>query len=60
MFFHFFSRSWSELTDIRLNRVRVDKVKLYIQRAVIPTAHVKKTESLHSMQGIEDTAPTKK
>ena len=29
MFFHFFSRSWSELTDIQLNRVRVNEVKLY-------------------------------
>ena len=27
--FNFFSRSWSELTDIRLDRVRVNEVKLY-------------------------------
>ena len=32
MFFHFFfSRSWSDLTDIRLNRVRVNEVKLYLE-----------------------------
>ena len=27
--FPFFSQSWSELTDIRLNKVRVNEVKLY-------------------------------
>ena len=30
MFFHFFSWSWSELTNIQLNRVRVNEAKLYI------------------------------
>ena len=31
MFFHFFSRSWSDLTDIYLNRVLVNEVKLYLE-----------------------------
>ena len=31
IFFHFFSPSWSELNDIRPNRVRVNEVKLYFQ-----------------------------
>ena len=35
MFFHFFSRSWSELTDIRLDRVRVNEVKLYLHLELI-------------------------
>ena len=30
MFFRFFSRSWSELTDIRLNRICVNELKLYL------------------------------
>ena len=29
--FPFFSRSWSELTDIRLNRVRVNEAQLYLK-----------------------------
>ena len=40
--FPLFSRSWSELTDIRLNRVRVNEVKLY--GILIKCSKVKQTD----------------